>query len=308
MGKHKSVYLKAGDYLHPKFWIMWLLFAFLRITALFPYSFQLKFGRGLGKLIHKFSGQRQHIVDTNLKRCFPEKTATERSHLGQQSIENLGISIMELAMCWWWKPDKLKQLVEVRGMENVQQYLDQKQGVILLSGHMASLEIGARLIALSLPIQVMYRAQRNRLFDSFLFTKRQGYFEDVISRKNTLRLVKGIKKGIPTWYAPDQDFARERNVFAPFFNIPTATITAGSRLAKASGAAVIPFFPERKADGTGYVLWLLPALENFPSGDDVADATAINASIEAFVRKHPEQYMWVHQRFKTRPAGEPKFY
>ena len=97
-------------------------------------------------------------------------------------------------------------------------------------------------------------------------------------------------------------------MFAPFFGVPTATITASSRLAKSARAAMLPYFPERKEDGSGYILHILPPLENFPSGDDLADATAINASIEQFVRKHPDQYMWVHQRFKTRPPGEAKIY
>ena len=121
-----------------------------------------------------------------------------------------------------------------------------------------ALEIGGRLLALYLPFQAMYRTQKNRLFDSLLYTKRQGYLEDVVSRKNTRRLIKGIKSLIPTWYAPDQNFGGERNVFAPFFGIQTATITASARLAKSSGAAMVPFYPERKPDNSGYILWLLP--------------------------------------------------
>ena len=118
----------------------------------------------------------------------------------------------------------------------------------------------------------------------------------------------GIRSLIPTWYAPDQNFARERNVFAPFFGIPTATITASTRLAASGKAAMLPFYPERKADGSGYILWIKPPLDNFPSGDEVVDATAINAAIELFVIQNPDQYMWMHPRFKTRPAGEPEIY
>ena len=122
------------------------------------------------------------------------------------------------------------------------------------------------------------------------------------------RQIKGIKNLIPTWYAPDQNFGHEKNVFAPFMGVQTATISAGSRLAQSSGAAIIPFYPERKKDGSGYIIWIGPPLKDFPSGDDVKDATAINASIEKSVRLNPDQYMWIHQRFKTRPPGEPPIY
>jgi len=121
-------------------------------------------------------------------------------------------------------------------------------------------------------------------------------------------LIKGIKNKIPTWYAPDQDFRRERNVFAPFMGIATATITASSRLAQSSGAAMLPYYPERKKDGSGYILHIDAPLQDFPSGDDYKDASAVNRSIEKYVRLYPEDYIWIHQRFKTRPPGDPPFY
>lgn len=308
MAKDHSDPFRARDYLHPRYWPMWLFFGFLRLWALLPYRAQLFAGNWLGRLIQLVSGRRRRIVTTNLRLCFPDKTEQERDAIARDAYRNLGISVFELAMCWWWPEHRLKPLVEVHGLEHVRKHLDNEQGVILLSGHFTSLEIGGRLLALFLPFQAMYRTQKNPLFDSLLYSKRQGYLQDVVSRKNTRRLIKGIRSLVPTWYAPDQNFGRERNVFAPFFGVKTATISASARLAKSAGAVMVPFYPERKSDGRGYVLHLLPALENFPSGDDVADATAINATIEHFARQHPEQYMWVHKRFKTRPEGEPNPY
>ncbi len=308
MGRHTSDEFVAGDYLHPKFWPMWLIIGLLRLLALLPYSWLQKTGRKIGWLLQVLSPRHRQVMDKNLELCFPELTEAQRHEIADKSFQSLGIALMEMAMCWFWKPEQLKPLVEIRGLEHVEKCLENKQGVILLTGHFTSLEIGARLLAFFIPVQVMYRTQKNLLFDSFLYSKRNSYFVDTISRKNSLKLIKGIKKGVPTWYAPDQDFAWERNVFAPFFGIQTATITASSRLAKSSGAAMLPYYPERKADNSGYILWIKPPLENFPSDDDLADATAINQSIEQFVRQHPEHYMWAHKRFKTRPNGEPKLY
>ncbi len=302
----KSFY--AGDYLHPKYWLTWTGFGFLRLLTLFPYSFHLRLGRYLGRFLFFMAGKREKIVDTNLKLCFPRKTCLERESIKRESFESLGISVMELAMCWWWKVDRLKPLVEIRGIEHIEKCIAKKQAVILLSGHFCSLEIGGRLLALHLPFQAMYTVQKNPLFDSLLFSKRRGYLEEMISRKNTRKMIKAIRSLIPVWYAPDQNFPRERNVFAPFFGVPAATITATSRLAESGRAVVLPYYPERKSDDSGYILWISPPLEDFPGRDELVDATRVNASIETFVKQNPSQYMWMHARFKTRPDGESDIY
>ena len=287
---------------------MWVMIGLLRLLAFLPFRFQLNLGKALGKVIQLASGSRQRIVDINLANCFPEFSEAKREAIKSRCYKNIGISLLEMSMCWWWSADKLKPLVEIRGQEHINAALESGRGVILLTGHFTSLEIGARLLALFMPIQVMYRKQKNHLFDSYLYARRNSYFVNTISRKNTRQLIKGIKNQIPTWYAPDQNFRKERNVFAPFLGVETATITASSRLAQSSGGVMLPFYPERKRDGSGYILWIEAPLENFPSGDDLQDATAINASIEKFVREHPGHYMWIHQRFKTRPPGQPRFY
>jgi KDO2-lipid IV(A) lauroyltransferase len=308
MSNHKSPIFRSRDYIHPRFWGIWLTLAILRLASLFPYRFQLALGKLLGRGIKLISGKRQHVVEINLQLCFPEKSAEERERIKNECYESIGIAIVELAMCWWWSDNRLKSLVEIRGIEHLESVLTSGQGAILLSGHFTSLEIGGRLFTLTTPLQVMYRTQKNALFDSYLYSKRCSYLENVVSRKSTRQLIKGIKKLIPTWYAPDQNFTNERNIFAPFMGVPAATITASSRLVQSSGCAMLPFYTYRKRDGTGYILTIEPPLENFPSGDDLADATAINVSIAKFARSHPEQYMWIHQRFKNRPEGEPPVY
>lgn len=308
MGNQSSVLFKASDYLAPRFWPMWCTFGLLRLAALLPYRGALAVGRLVGRGIYLVTGSRQRIVDINLARCFPQKSAAERDRIKRACYRNIGVSLIEMALCWWWPAERLRPLVDIVGREHIERELEQGRGVILLTGHFTSLEIGARLLALYMPVQVMYRTQRNQLFDSYLYTRRSGYFVNTVSRKNTRQLVRGIRDLVPTWYAPDQDFRRERNLFAPFMGIPTATISATSRLAQMSGAAILPYYPERKADGSGYVLHIDPPLPNFPSGDDFEDASAVNRSIEKFARQDPENYMWIHQRFKTRPPGEAPFY
>ena len=308
MARHVSDDFRARDYWHPRFWPMWINLGILRTIALLPYRSQISLGSVFGKMIQILSPKRQRVVDINLQLCFPEKSVAERNKIKNASFQNLGIALLEMSMCWWWSEDRLRSLVEIRGREHIEAVLDSGRGVILLTGHFTSLEIGGRLFTLSMPLQAMYRTQKNRLFDSYLYTRRKSYLENVISRKNTRQMIRGIKKLIPTWYAPDQNFPNEKNVFVPFMGVQTATISAGSRIAQSSGGAMLPFYPERKKDGSGYIIWIEPPLVDFPSGDDVRDATAINASIEKFVRQNPEQYLWAHKRFKTRPPGEPAIY
>ena len=308
MVRHSSEAFKASDYWHPRFWPMWISFGLLRIAALFPYSAQLFMGKILGRFFQLTSRSRQRTVDTNLQLSFPDKPKAERDKIKNECFQNIGIALLEMAMCWWWSEKRLKPLVEIRGQEHIDAVFKTGRGVILLTGHFTSLEIGGRLFTLTIPLQAMYRAQKNPLFDSYLYTRRNSYLTETISRNNSRRLIKSIKNLVPTWYAPDQNFPNEKNVFAPFMGVQTATISASSRLAQSSGAAMLPFYPERKPDGSGYIIWVEPPLENFPSGDDVSDATEINASIEKFVRMNPAQYMWIKKRFKTRPAGEPPIY
>lgn len=304
MSQHVSALFKASDYFKLKFIPMWLMLGLLRCIAFLPYKLQLKAGAAIGTFLKLLAPHKQSVIHTNLKLCFPDKTEQQRLEIYHKNYANLGVSLIEMGLCWWWPKHKLLNLVEIKGLEHVENALKQNKGVLLLTGHFTSLEIGARLLALYMPVQVMYRTQKNQLFDSFLYSKRCSYFVNTISRKSTRLLIKGLKNQVPTWYAPDQDFRYESNVFAPFFNVPTATITATARLAKAGNAAVFSYFPERKADGSGYILHIEPALANFPSDDDMADATAINLSIEKNVRLFPEQYMWIHKRFKTRPEGD----
>lgn len=308
MRRQSSVNFNARDFLHPRHWLMWCAFGLLRLLSLLPYRPAMAVGRLFGDAIRLLAVSRRKIVDINLRHCFPEKSQAERDRIKHGCFQSIGISLVEMSMCWWWSDERLKPLVEVQGLENLKAVFDSGRGAILLAGHFTSLEISGRLFTLNNPVNAMYRTQSNDMFDSYLYTRRCRYIENMISRKNTRQLIRATRSKTPTWYAPDQDFPLEKNVFAPFMGVATATITASSRLAQSTGCAMLPFYPERKADGSGYIIRIDAPLADFPSGDDLKDATAINQSIEHYARLYPENYMWIHRRFKTRPAGEPPFY
>jgi KDO2-lipid IV(A) lauroyltransferase len=298
----------SRDFIHPRYWLTWFLFALLRLLSCLPYRCQLWMGKKLGRLIQCLPKCRQSVVETNLQLCFPDKPSEERERIKNECYENIGIAIFEMGMSWWWSEKRLQPLVEIHGLENLKTVIARGQGAILLSGHVTSMEIGARLFTMSSPMQVIFRTQKNTLLDQFLYYKRCQYLTDVIPRRNGRQFIKGIKNLTPSAYSPDQNFTNEPGIFAPFMGVQTATITASYRLARLARCAMLPFYIQRNVDGSGYRLSIEPPIDNFPSDDDIADATAINSAIERFVRLHPEQYFWVHRRFKNRPNGELPIY
>jgi KDO2-lipid IV(A) lauroyltransferase len=195
------------------------------------------------------------------------------------------------------------------GEEHLRAALQQGKGVLLLGGHYTTLEISGRLLAFySRDVQPIYKPARNRLYNAVMEKARQHTFDNLLYHRDFRTIVRSLKHNKIVWYAPDQDFGADQNVFAPFMNIPTATLTMTSRLAKVSAAAVLPFYSQRLPGTQGYLIKVLPPLKNFPSDDDVADATQVNAVIEQQVRAAPDQYLWLHRRFKTRPPGAPDLY
>ena len=294
--------------LAPRHWPTWLLLGLGWGAAQLPWPLQRTLGRGLGRLLYHLARERRRIARINLELCFPELDAPARTRLLRQHFQSLGLGVIETAMSWWSPARRLAGRYRLEGLEHLQAALDRGRGVILLSAHFTTLEIAGRLLALQAPFHVLYRSHKNPVFERVMRRARERHFERAIAREDMRGFLRSLRDNLPVWYAPDQDYGREKSVFAPFFGVPAATITATSRLAAASGAAVVPFFPERRADGRGYVLRLYPALEAFPGASPEADAARINALIEAQVRARPGQYLWAHRRFKTRPDGAAAVY
>jgi KDO2-lipid IV(A) lauroyltransferase len=296
-------------FLAPRHWPMWLGLGLLRLCALLPYPALLLLGGGLGRLMYRLIPKRRHIARTNLRLCFPELDETAREKLVRATFRAAAISVFENALSWWGGERRLRRLYRIEGLEHYAAARAQGKGVILLGGHYTTLEISGRFLAFHIDgLQPIYKRAHNPLYEAVMVRQRRRLFDDLLQSTDMRTIVRNVKAGKTVWYAPDQDFGRERSVFAPFFGVATATLTTTARLARLTGAPVLPYVSERLPGAQGYRIALLPALEGFPGGDDLADATRVNAVLEQQVRAMPEQYLWIHRRFKTRPEGEPDLY
>lgn len=307
MNAHPATTVQT-TFLAPSYWPTWIVLGFMWLLAQLPYRLQMGAGRALGWGMERLGRQRRHIAEINLGLCFSDLSAAQRESLLKAHFRSLGKGMVETAMSWWTPKHRLLPLVCIEGQEHLARALDKGKGVILLSGHFTSLEIGGRLLALSTPFHVLYRRHKNPLFEMVMKRARERNFDQAIPREDMRAMLRSLKQNVPVWYAADQDYGREKSVFASFFDVPAATITATSRLARSSGAAVVPFFQRRMEDGSGYRLTIHPALEDFPGATPQEDAQRINRLMEQRIREMPEQYLWVHRRFKTRPKGTSPLY
>ncbi len=284
--------------LHPRFWLSWLGLFLMRLTICFPTRIQLLLGNTVAVLMRPAMKKRRAIAVRNLELCFPELTDGQRRQLLAKNLEMMGMMMVETALSWWASSASLKHRVHYHGLAYLDEALAKGKGVILLTGHFTSMELGGRLIMLKYPCYVMLRQLKNPLFNQVMMAARSHHSEGVVLKDDPRSMIKALKQNKVVWYAPDQDFTSKFSVFARFFGVTASTLTATARLAKISSAAVIPFVPRRNDDGS-YTLSLSAPLDNFPTGDDIIDAQTINDLIEREVRKAPEQYLWIHRRFKT---------
>ena len=279
-----------------------------RLLRLLPYRLQIAMGPLLGRLFMLTNPYRQLIVKTNLGLCFPQQTDRERQQLYARFVKSTGISLVEEAASIWAPNKFFDGMGNVQGLEHIEAAQQQGKGVLLLSGHFCSVDFAGRALLRHHPLCFTYQELRNPLSNHILTNARTKFAGCIIHRHDIRGFIKALKAGKVVWYAPDQSLARKDSVFAPFFGIQTNTLTATTKLAKMTGAAVLPFEIKRLPDASGYALTIQPPLEDFPGDSETADATRFNALLEAQVRKNPEQYLWLHRRFKHRPEGEQKLY
>lgn len=279
----------------------------MRIVVYLPLPAIEFCGALLGKLLYIALPGRRQVADINLRIAFPDANDNEIIRLRKLCFKNIGIAGFELALSWW-QDKRILDLCEVEGLEHITQVQEKGKGVIILTAHFTCLEIGGPVLNHYVPFQVMYKPAHNKLFDAFMRHHRSRLYKAIVDYHKPMAMIKGLKKGHAAWYAPDQDFRGKDMVYIPFFGVQASALTAPARFAQMTDAAVVPYYIQRKPKGQGYKLVILPPLENFPSGETEKDALVINQALEHLIMQNPEQYLWIHKRYKNRPNGESAIY
>jgi KDO2-lipid IV(A) lauroyltransferase len=291
--------------LSPRHWPTWVGVALMAALARLPAALARPLARTLGSLLGVLMRGRRKVARRNLALCFPELAEAAREQVLTQSFRSLGEGAYEFARAWWGTVDGLRY--SIGGLEHLEQVRGEGRGVLLLSGHFLTLEICGRLLCRHVPLAGMYRRHGAPAFEWAVKRGRLRYASAMFAREELRAAVRHVKAGGLLWYAPDQDMRGKDTVFAPFFGVPASTITATYQLARLTGAAVVPFFHHRDGSG-GYVLRIGAPLAVIDGEDEAAHTARINALIEQMVREAPDEYLWIHKRFKSRPEGEPGLY
>jgi KDO2-lipid IV(A) lauroyltransferase len=279
----------------------------LRALSTLPYGLVARLGEALGSLLYRIPGKRKHILQTNLRLCFPEHSDAQREVLARSTFQHVIRSYLERGVQWYGSADALSRLVQLDSAIELQDRYEQP--TIFLGFHFAAIEATCMYYSILHPVASIYTPMSDEVTDTISRQQRGRFGTQMIPRNGSAReILKVLKSGTPIMLAADMDFGLRDSVFAPFFGVPACTLTAVSRLAQLSGARVVPFVAEVLPDYRGYKLNIFEALENFPSGDAHADAVRTNQFLEERIRGTPDQYYWVHRRFKRRPEGEASVY
>lgn len=297
------------SFLLPKYWGVWIGIIVLMILAFLPWAIQHRLAHLWGTFAFTQLKSRRKTTIRNLEVCFPEWSTEELQHNARQVFINQMLGIFETLNAWY-TPLWFKKRISIEGLEYLQQAQDQGKGVLLLGTHSTLLDAGGYACSQYFDPDVVYRPQNNPLLDLLVYRGRNTIYTHQIDHDDMRGLIRHLKNGRAIWYSPDQDFGLKQGVMAPFFGIPAATLTAHRRLLKMTKAAAIPLYFYRHGDirDPKYHIIIEPALDHFPSDDELADATRTNQIIEAQLRIAPTQYMWFHRRFKTRPQGYKNIY
>lgn len=283
-----------------------LLVGLVWLLSWLPFRAISALGWVLGSLIAALPTSRRHIGEVNLRLCLPELSEADRRHLLRRHFVAMVQMLLEYGYGWFASRERLKRLVRIQGLEHLRAL--EGRNVILMMPHFTGLDLAGLRISMETPVVSIYSRQKNAWLDEFFRTRRLRLGTGIIfsRQQGTRAVIRALRDGYRLYYLPDQDFGRRDSVFVPFFGVPAATIGGLSRMAAVTQAVVLPCYPRREADG--YTLVIEPPMDNFPSNDIVADATRMNAVIEAQARRQLHQYFWLHKRFKSRPPGEADFY
>lgn len=295
---------------HPRDWPMLLAMSLLRLICLLPYRLLMLFGRGLGRLLYHGLASRRRVARINLELTLSHWTEADRRALLKASFESLGCMVFEAGLAWWSSKRRIARLALVEGQEHLNAVLEQGQGVLLVSAHFTTLEIGTRILCDAVPGQIagLYRKHGSAALDTVVRGSRLRYADNLFNRSQSRQAVRHMRQGHALWYAADQDYGRGDSIFVPFLGVTASTITSTHHLARMGRAKVIMVSQCRLPEGRGYRLVFSRPLDDLPSTDIEADTLRINQQLDAMILANPEQYLWIHRRFKTRPPGQPSLY
>ncbi|MDR7343622.1 KDO2-lipid IV(A) palmitoleoyltransferase [Pantoea alhagi] len=295
--------------LHPRYWLTWFGLGVLFLLVQLPFPMIERLGVWMGRTSMRFLPRRVRITRRNLELCFPDLSACELEQRIIHNFESLGMGLMETGMAWFWPDARVKRWFTVNGLHNLQAAQQNKRGALIIGVHFMSLELGGRTMGLCQPMMAMYRPHNNKLMEWVQTKGRTRSNKAMIDRRDLRGMVKALKQGEAVWFAPDQDYGPKGSVFAPLFAVPQAATTNGTfMLARMAKPAMITVVLIRKERGQGYELVIQPQLEDYPLDDEQAAAAYMNKIIEREILRAPSQYLWLHRRFKTRPAGATSLY
>jgi len=285
-----------------------LALALFWLLGLLPLRVLAAIGKGLGMLVYWLVRERRRVVRVNLRLCFPQMADADREKLSRRHFRAFGRTVLEHSILWWASEARIRKLVVFEGRENLDGELDKP--VIVLAPHFVGLDMGGIRISIEYNMMSMYSHQKNPVLDKILLHGRTRFGESVlVSRQDGLRpVIRGLRNRMAFFYLPDMDLGPKDSLFVPFFGVQTATVAGLSRLARMTGARVVPCITRQLPGAGGYITRFYPAWEDFPGASVEDDTARMNAFIEERVREMPEQYYWLHKRFKTRPPGEARFY
>ncbi|MEW9581332.1 lipid A biosynthesis lauroyl acyltransferase [Paraburkholderia sp. DGU8] len=286
-----------------------LAIGLLKLFALLPYGLVARLGDGLGWLLYQVPSRRKRIVHINLKLCFPEWSDERRNEVAQKHFRHAIRSYIERSVQWFGSARQLEKLIQ---LDSAIDLTDPDLPPTLFLGlHFVGIEAGSIFLNYSLKRQCgsLYQPMSNLELEQVAKAARGRFGADMASRADSARVVlRWLRERKPVMLGADMDYGARNSTFVPFFGVPTCTLTAVGRLAKVGRAQVVPFIGEVLPNYKGYRLRVFKPWDHYPTGDDDADARRMNAFLEEQIPLIPEQYYWVHKRFKTRPPGEPSVY
>ena len=298
-----------ASFLHPRYWLTWFGLGVLFLLVQLPYPVLNRLGIWLGRTSMRFLKRRVSITRRNLQLCFPDLPSDQVEARIVSNFESLGMGLLETGMAWFWSDARVKRWFDVSGLHNLKKAQENKQGVLVIGVHFMSLELGGRAMGLCQPMMAMYRPHNNKAMEFVQTWGRMRSNKAMLDRKDLRGMVHALKKGEAVWFAPDQDYGPRGSVFAPLFAVDQAATTSGTfMLASLAKPALVTVVLVRKALGKGYELVIQPELQDYPIDDEMAAAAYMNRVIEKEIMRAPDQYLWLHRRFKTRPAGTPSLY